>query len=75
MCLNHKSQNFRNFCFTSCYTTNLLTVIDDRIARVLKTSGEEQRLFKVWHTGLLYKLKLNVVMERCFTEAATRDVL
>ena len=75
MCLNHKSQNFRNFCFISCYTTNLLTVIDDRIARVLKTSGEEQRLFKVWYTGLLYKLKLNVVMERCFTEAATRDVL
>ena len=33
---------FRNFCFTLRSTTTFLTVIDERIARVLTTSGVTQ---------------------------------
>ena len=57
---------FRNFCFNSRSTVNLLTVIADRIARVLKTSGAthavvldiSKAFYRVWHTGLLDKFKL-----------------
>ena len=51
MYLNHRSLRtlsfskcysllyFQKFCFTSCSTANLVTVIADRIANVLSTSG------------------------------------
>ena len=48
---------FRNFCFTSHSTANLLTVTVDRIATVFKTSGATQAISKafsrVWHAHLL----------------------
>ena len=55
-------------------TANILIVIDYRIARVLKASGATQAVvldisktfYRVWHTGLPYKLKLYSVMTGCF---------
>ena len=55
-------------------TANLLTVIADRISKVLKTSGATQAVvlqisktsYRVWHTGLLYKFSLHGVIKNCF---------
>ena len=63
-----------NICFISRFTANLLIVIADRIARVLKTSGATQVVVldiskafcRVWDTGRLYKFKLYSIMEISF---------
>ena len=66
---------FRNACFTYRCTVNLLTVTADRIVRVFNISGATQVVvldiskasYRVWHTGLLYKFKLNGVMKSVFS--------
>ena len=57
---------FRKVCFSSHPTTTLLTVIADRIARILTTSGATQAavfdkskaFYRIFYTGLLYKFWL-----------------
>ena len=52
---------FRNFYFTSRSTANLVTVIANRIARVLNASGAihavvldvSQDSYRVWHDSIL----------------------
>ena len=56
---------FRNVCFTFRSPVNLLTVILNKIVRVLKTSNVTQALvldvsrdfYRVLHTSLLYKFR------------------
>ena len=62
------------FGFTTRSTANILTVIVDRIARVLKTSAATQAVvldiskvfYSVGHTGLLYRFKLYGIVKRSF---------
>ena len=62
------------FCFTSHLSSNLLTLIADRIARVLNTSDATQTVvldisitfYRVWHIGLIYGFRLHDVMKRYF---------
>ena len=77
---NSRSQNaihyfiFKKDCFTSRVTATLLTVIADKIARVLTTSGASQAvvldIFKVFyrilHAGLFYKYWLYGIMKKYF---------
>ena len=65
---------FRNIFFYSRFTASLLTIIADRIARVLKTPGATRTLVldiskafcRVWHTGLPYKFDLNGIIKMYF---------
>ena len=64
-----------NFCFTSRSTSNLLTVIADKIVKKLKASGATQAVvldiskvfYRAWHDGILYKFRLCGFMKRSFT--------
>ena len=57
--------DFQNGCRSSRSTTDLLTVVSDRIARAFNRSGATRAMAldiskafdRVWHGGLLHKLR------------------